>query len=122
MSDKEKWAVGQQVYLRDINENRSRSNDFVPPIVTIEKVGRTLVYVTMYHSLKSFRKNDGRANDNYGHAHIQSFSDYEESQAILIQAKRLWKYGIKLPLGNFNLAAHIAIADLVERLDGKPND
>lgn len=62
------YAVGQQVWIRDVNENRlggARRGEIV-------KVGRSLVTVADGRWSKTFRMADGRANDSYGHAWIQT--------------------------------------------------
>ncbi len=108
------WKVGEQVYLRDVNENRQREPNFTPPIVTISKVGRTLVFSNQYNREKKYRKEDGVAQDGYSHSRLQTFADYEEQKAISSEKKRIQALGLKVESKDFTSTDLCRIANLLE--------
>lgn len=114
------WYVGQRVYLRDVNENRRRDPAFIPPVVTIAKVGRTLVHVEEYGRLRAYGKDDGVRRDDYRHSWLQTFERYAEGIARSVATERLAALGLVFGLrGRAMTAAQInAIADLIDSFDG----
>jgi len=71
---------GDRVQVFDVNGSRNgQPKGGWDGIVT--KVGRKLITVTYNgsHRPKAFRLDDGRANDNYGHQHIETVEQATEN-------------------------------------------
>lgn len=85
MSDS-KYYEGQEVVIRDVNDRRRPEEG--PLTATITRVGRKLVYVTLYGREKAYRIESGVANDNYGHSSLQTWDEYhaEKRRAEVVQA------------------------------------
>lgn len=113
-----KWEVGQRVYLRDINENRRRDPAFIPPVVTITKVGRTLVHIVRYGRTEAYGKDDGVRRDNYRHARLQTFEEFAEEQEYAAAVDRLNKHGITFEFGSRQRFTAAQIAAICDLLDG----
>lgn len=66
------YYVGQPVLISDVNA-RGRG----PYESKVTKVGRKLVYATMYGRDYAFRIEGGTINDKYGHQHIWTVEDWD---------------------------------------------
>lgn len=75
MANMEGVAVGDTV-LHITRYQRGRG----PEPVTVAKVGRTLLHVTIHGRSHKFRKDSGMANDGYGHSHIITFAELAERE------------------------------------------
>jgi hypothetical protein len=84
------FEVGQEVYLRSMNESRMRREDDKPPVASIVRVGRKLVFIERYGGEEAYRIESGKRNDDYGHEWLQTFEQWEEEaeRAELIVALR----------------------------------
>lgn len=110
-----RWHVGQKVYLRDVNENRARDPEFVPPVAEIVKIGRTLVHAEgPYGRVETFRIEDGRRNDAYEHQRLQTFEEFEEGHQRHAAYRRLADLGVSIKGGDLSSSLLNRIADLVE--------
>lgn len=112
-----KFTPGQTVIRRDVNENRYGG----PTEVTVVKVGRTLVHVTgrgRYGRTETFRIEDGRANDNYGHGWIQTQDEHAEEKWRDAQIARLTAHHLRFDAGAYARAVPTytlrQIADLLD--------
>lgn len=116
------WSVGQRVYRRDVNENRLRDPAFIPPVVTVVKVGRTLVHVEEYGRQMAYGKDDGRRRDAYGHSWLQTFGEFAEEVRVTAALDRLKRHDLEFVRRQTNLtAAQIdALADMLDTFAAEP--
>ena len=85
-----KYEVGQQVWVYDVNRTEG-SLGRPPEPATVVKVGRRLVTVAISGSYqKTFRIENGVANDQYGHQWIRTDDERaaRERHAELVAALR----------------------------------
>lgn len=103
------YEVGQEVVLRGGNKRRN----IEPPIGRVLKVGRKLVTVEdQWGWPRQYRMEDGRANDRYGHAWIQTREQYAEEMARSALLDALLKRGVTVRgYSNNALNAILAILD-----------
>ena len=60
--------AGDEVRVYDVNSAPARRGQHDPGEPgKVVKVGRTLVHIEYFHRTETFRIEDGRRNDNYGH-------------------------------------------------------
>lgn len=113
------WEVGQKVILRDVNQDRRWWPDGNPPMGTITKVGRTLVHIAddRYPGGPSqpYRMDDGSANNDWGHAWIQSLDAFQDEQQRAILLARIRDAKVNLGYSHSLTIDQLArIADIVE--------
>lgn len=90
MNQRHPFEVGQEVIVRDVNENRLGG----PKRGTVVKVGRTLVTVQEQYGQRRFSIQDRTVRDNYGHASIQTVEEYEDQIARTALLRRLREHGL----------------------------
>ena len=74
--------AGDEVRVYDVNSAPARRGQHDPGEPgKVVKVGRTLVHIEYFHRTETFRIEDGRRNDNYGH---QWFLTLEQAEVILM--------------------------------------
>jgi hypothetical protein len=98
MSDKQKYKVGQWVWLYDRNGSRYDPGPFA---VEVTKIGRSLVTVSHYGRPVQFRIEDGSWNDrNFGH---QRYIRTDEEKATAERREQaldeLRQLGVRWDLG-----------------------
>ena len=92
-----KYAVGDRVILRDVNERRGDG----PTGGVVTKVGRRLVTVTVDHGREEqYRIETGRKNDRYEHGWIQTPDEYADEQRRGEILRALREAGVELRMGS----------------------
>lgn len=94
--------VGDRVLLvgsTPFSEKRKRA----PEEREVVKVGRTLLHVdtpdASYPSPSTYRIENGRANDGYGHSSICTRDEYEHEQRQAEAAEEMHRLGVEVRLG-----------------------
>lgn len=95
------WQVGQEVYIRDVNERRLyRSGDGLPPIGTVVKVARKLITVKgPWGREETYEIATGSRSDAYRHGWVQTMEDYEAQQERFDLLRRLKDAGLEVRTG-----------------------
>lgn len=89
--------AGDELLLR----NRNTRFDREPRVVTVVKVGRTLVYIPVSERYPdgqtlAYRIDTGYRNDNYRHTRLETREQYEENEERARLQTRLRDLGIEL--------------------------
>ena len=116
-----KWYVGQEVFLRDVNEAPKYWKDGLPPRGIVTKVGRTLLTVEdQCRHPKTYRLDSGRANDKYEHALVQTLEDYADQKRRAELVTKLRQTGL---FGGYHVSLKTdtleAVLQVIEVMEAK---
>jgi hypothetical protein len=101
-----------------------REKEQQPNVVTVHKVGRTLVHVLRVESkpelgTEAYRIEDGLKNDNYGHTRLTTRAAYEESKKRAALFASLKEHGVTMagraPKSTATLEALLQVLDDAEQ-------
>ncbi|QGJ95021.1 hypothetical protein SEA_REDWATTLEHOG_160 [Gordonia phage RedWattleHog] len=108
------FEVGMEVLIDDVNRRGRPLTEAV-----VSKVGRKLVYATMYGRDVGFRLETRAANDNYGHQSIWTPEEVAERERRAYLDRRLATYGLRSEFGGtkFRELPTEVVEELLEVLD-----
>lgn len=93
MSSLEGVKAGDTLLLF-LNTGGQREKEQTPRVVTVSKVGRTLVHIPCTQGkTDTYRIDDGLRNDGYGHTELKTREGWEDEQKRVVLMERLYKHG-----------------------------
>jgi hypothetical protein len=98
-----------------------REKEQEPKVVTVAKVGRTLVHVLKYegrpeHGTDAYRIEHGYRNDDYGHTQLMTREGWEDQKRRYQVIDELRRHGVDVGVGGTKPTAVLeALLDVMER-------
>lgn len=108
------YEVGQEVIIRDVNQDRRWYPDGEPPTGVITKVGRTLAHVRTAGLIETYRLEDGTRNDHWGTGRIQTMEEFQEDRARDRALARLRERRVSILGGGFTADQLTRMADIAD--------